>query len=106
MKIENYDKLGPNAKMLALRKQKQRIEEQIKELEAQYTKCECGYLFDINNVQLNGEEHIKQEYCHSKCEFDDSYYEDVKYLDLVYYCSVCGKKHIAKHICMGVVEGR
>lgn len=33
--IKDYDKLSPNAKMLALKKQKQKIEEQIKELEAQ-----------------------------------------------------------------------
>lgn len=113
MEIENYDKLGPNAKMLALRKQKQKIEEekqkieeQIKELEAQYTKCDCGYLFDLNSVQLKSEEYTKQEYCHSKCEFDDSYYEDVKYLDFIYYCPVCGQKHIAQHLFVEVVGRR
>ena len=104
--IKEYDKLSPNAKMLALKKQKQKIEEQIKELEAQYTKCDCGYLFDTNNVQLDSEEYIKQKYCHSKCEFDDSYYEDVKYLDFIYYCPVCGKKHIVQHQFVEVVERR
>lgn len=106
MRIEDYNTLSPNAKMLALRKEKQRIEDQIKELEERYTKCECGYLFDIKNVRLSSEESIKQEYCHSKCEFDDSYYEDVKYLDYVYYCPVCGKKHIVEHFFIEIVGRR
>ena len=94
---EDYDKLSPNAKMLALRKQKQKIEEQIKQLEAEYTKCECGYFFDINKVTCEYETYVRNECFPSLCEFDDAEYRDVKYADTVFYCPVCGKKHIKNH---------
>ena len=97
MIIENYDRLSPNAKMLTLCKQKEELEAKIKELEAQYTKCECGYLFDINKVACDYEEYTRRECFPSYCEFDDDEYRDVKYADTVFYCPVCGCKHIKNH---------
>lgn len=92
--MENFDKLPPNAKMLYLRKQKQRIEEQIKELENKCTKCECGFLFDIEAVKCEYEEYVRNECFPSLAEFDEDDYRDVKYGETYFYCPVCGKKHI------------
>lgn len=103
MKIENYDKLSPNAKMLALCKQKDELEVKIKELETQHTKCECGYLFDINEVACEYEEYTRHERCPSHCEFDDDNYRNVKYADTVFYCPVCGKKHIKNHYFIAIL---
>ena len=102
--MENYEKLPPNAKLLYLRKQKQKIEEQIQELEKQYTKCECGFLFDIEAVKCEYEEYIKNECFPSLCEFDDDEYRDVKYGETCFYCPVCGKKHIRNTFMLSIQD--
>lgn len=104
--IKHYEGLSPNAKMLGFRKLKQRLEEEMAKLETECTKCECGFLFDMNSVQCVCENIVvkKEVIFYDLAEFGEDEYGDAKYLDTVYYCPVCGKRHIKEHLYMGYVE--